>query len=797
MTFPRRLLLWVFALLLAAWALRAPFLHREIWNIDEGVTFTLAEQIRHGAVLYRDAADHRSPLVPYLQAALFTFTGDWNLFAQHLALALAMGTCAFSLLLLTRAPQPSTSPSLASSSLAGPATAVAFTFIVLLLPGPADALGLHTESFVLFFSTLGFTLFAFALPRGGFLAGLPIGLAFSASALCKQPGLLDFVVTAPILAFLAWRQPADRSRLVRLFLGALTGFAALFLLTCLYFAVHGAWRDFVYYAWTYNTRLYVPEISLAERLATFRLTWDFAWRHLPAAAVLALPGLLLALRSVALALRDRTRPTPVLPLLILGWLCSSVLASTLGGRGFGHYTLQSAPALALAAGFTLASLAPFFSRTTAHRLAFSALLLALIAWAGLDVRRLHAQLRPTEDPSDLALRTVVQHYSAPDDRLFIWGYFPEGYVYTRRLPATRFVYTNFLTGLIPWTNLDPQTDTRYAIVPGAWDAFWRDYTSTPPAIIVDATLRGYGKYPLLAQPRLRDELIDHFAELRPIDLTTHVGTIHRRLAPPDPAFASSNDIPIDPALRPQLSRHPDHSDLAILSFTPPPDATHLTIRLAGQPHRHLVLRPGLPVETRFLLRPSDLTTSSSLDLVLRRNSTLTASPPLDPTASNLTRPTPGRGPDLVLAPDRILAPIESSALADDHLPSRLESGWFAHAPARLVYEIPTDLHAVTIGFELPPHAWADEHGARRSDGITALAEFVSADGSVTPLYQRTIDPFANPTDRGPITARLQLPRRPGRLIIRLTNGPAGNGAYDWSTFPAQFTGELSAPATPP
>jgi hypothetical protein len=95
-------LLFALALIGAAYGLRAPWLTRDVWNLDEGSTFTMAEQVLHGGVIYRDAADNRSPLMPYLKAAVFAVCGDWNAHAVHVAVALMLGAGAVLLWLTAR-----------------------------------------------------------------------------------------------------------------------------------------------------------------------------------------------------------------------------------------------------------------------------------------------------------------------------------------------------------------------------------------------------------------------------------------------------------------------------------------------------------------------------------------------------------------------------------------------------------------------------------------------------------------------------------------------------------------------
>ncbi len=552
-------------MLAGSYALRFHYFQREIWNLDEGATFTMAEQILHGDVMYKDAVDHRSPLVPYLKAAVFAVAGDWNVYAQHLFFALALGVCAFGLLRIGAR---------LGDAVAGRWTALVFTLLVFLLPGPTESLAIHTESFVILFSTLGFWLFARALPAGGLLAGISIGLAFAAGTLCKQPGLLDFGVTWVILVLLIWRQPADRARLAKLWAGALLGFAALFGLVCLYFWGHSVWHDFVYYVWTYNTRLYVPEVATAQRLSMIHMTPDLVLANAPFALATGIAGVLLALFQVLPRLCRPKQNLPILPLLALGWLATGLISTMLSGRPFAHYVIQVTPGLSLVSGLVLARVGRWFVATNNRRLVSGWVGCALAMWVGHDVLRFRKEVIPRDEPSKIPLRTLVQRYTSPSDRIFIWGYYPDGYVVCQRLPATRFLYTNFLTGLIPWTNAAADVDTRYAIVPGAWDAFWRDYESAHPKLIINAPIRGYLKYPMMSQARLRDEVIDHFAELQPSDFEMNDGRVFYRLAEPDPKLASST-APIDDGIGLSVSRDSNQIDIVVATVS----ALHATTRL--------------------------------------------------------------------------------------------------------------------------------------------------------------------------------------------------------------------------
>ena len=144
-------------LLVSALVLRWPSLERQIWNLDEGSTMTMAQLILAGQVPYREAADNRTPLVPYVKAAILAVTGDWNTTAMHAGVALMLGLTAILLWQTARR---------FGQEKAGVISAVVFTFLSLGMIPAIDALTAHTGWFVVFFSSLGFWLFSRArLPR--------------------------------------------------------------------------------------------------------------------------------------------------------------------------------------------------------------------------------------------------------------------------------------------------------------------------------------------------------------------------------------------------------------------------------------------------------------------------------------------------------------------------------------------------------------------------------------------------------------------------------------------------------
>lgn len=770
-------LLFAFALLAAALGLRGPFLHRVIWNIDEGVTFTMAEQVLHGGVLYRDAADHRPPLIPYLKAALFAVFGEWNTFAIHLIVALLLGGCALALWSLARR---------LGDEPAGVAAAIVFTALSFVMLDPVDALSANTGWFLVAFSTAGFLAFSFAVTKRSLAVGLLSGGLFGLSFLCKQPGLLDFGVTWVLLGFLAITQPADRRFHLRLWLAMLLGAAVPVGAFTIYFAAHGTLPDALYYAFTYNTKVYVPEVPLLGRLAMMRRPFELAFEFVPVALALVVGGAVALFVRTFRALRSGPDRLPLLPWLILGWAATGLVSTGLSGRGFSHYSIQIVPGFSLAAGWLIARLLEM--RRSAGpwlaRVVVSVLILVSVL-VGFDCVRRYRSVGLDESFGDRIGRLIARH-SAPSDRVFVWGYSPELHVYARRLPASRFTYSNFLTGLIPWTNLDPFVDTTYAVVPGSREALVTDLRRHPAALIVDTgTSHGYLKYPLRDQPALWEITRTGYAQIDS-DITSPIGIrLYRRLRDFAPASIAAG--------------LPENADVAVTGFArldsrEPPQvrvrapAGATAVELYSGEDRLAVLdcAPEQPVDALFFV--GRISPGQSFRAVIHTPTGRSRSPALRFAAFVAQAAPPAiAGPALHVGGAEIIPAVERSDGAPSSSPSMPDT-WRVDAPTRLVYPIPAGVDAVSF-------VHGQEAAAQgESDGYDLLVEFQDRSGASHRLDFQRLDPRTSSSDQRPQKRRLALPAHAGgQLIFRFLAGKQNNPDFDWIFF-GQLRAETRGPA---
>lgn len=789
-----------FLLLLIVWLTRWPGLQRSIWNLDEGLTFTVAEQVLNGGIPYRDAADNRNPLVPYLKAAVFLVAGEWNTWAVHVGVALMLGLAAVVLWQIMRELGDET---------AGLLGALWYAFAQYTYLSTIDTMSAHTGWYMSFFSALGFWSFAVGWRRGGAAGPALAGLCLCLAYLSKQPALLDFGTALVLYTLTGILDPDRRGAMVRQGLMMTAGFVLPLAGTALYFWLHGAWNDFILYSWSYNTRLYIPEVPPMERLMAARLPFVLAWRNSPATLLAASlgAGLLLARAFGALRRRERFH---VLPWLVLGWAASGLASTALSGREFDHYAMQIIPALSLASGWTLAR-AFAWARERAPRAAAPTFVLLLGLAVGFGLVKPTVDRTMTMDSHDDIFYDIGRSVAAcsyPGEKVLVWGYGPEVYVFARRLPSTRFLYANYLTGMIPWTNLDLLKDTSYAVVPGAWEAFEQDWQEHPPDVILDlGSTRGYLKYPLERQAAIWTRVQAGYAEVDPHVFRRFGCRLFRRLQPAAANAATWNDAwKPQASFRAETTMPDERSRPARVNLTVPPGFGTVelyrdgrlvhSLRLPGNDSRRVNFFATLPEPGQ---RPAEIRAAA------RSSGAVMASPPVvlsaAPAAAAASR---RRGPPLLFQGQEIRA-LETETIDGSPVTEAPSHLWNSHAPSRMVYPRPAAMGEVTVAFGIQDSAYLNDTPLK-SDGIVVTVEFVDdSTKQTTELFRRMLSPVGNPADRGTQYACVFLPiGRAGRLVFRQTPGPMSDPTNDWSyweslrgdigAFALQFRGSKLQPA---
>lgn len=235
----------------------------------------------------------------------------------------------------------------------------------------------------------------------------------------------------------------------------------------------GAWPGYCEQVWRWGL-IYAEGSPVVHPLKT-GLTRTAHWIGFHAALIAGgVYGLLRASRS------DRNQ--------LVVWISLSFAAVCIGTRFAPHYFLQLLPPLVIAASRGIVLALQLYPKRAGALLA--ALLLVPLIRFGPRYALLARDNLYHRDPdwSDVVMDLDSQHAAAkiralahPGDTLFVWGYRPDLYVYTRMTSDSRFWDSQPLTG-VP---ADRHLSATNAIYSGPAIANRRELTRSHPTFIVD------------------------------------------------------------------------------------------------------------------------------------------------------------------------------------------------------------------------------------------------------------------------------------------------------------------------
>jgi hypothetical protein len=297
------------------------------------------------------------------------------------------------------------------------------------------------------------------------------GAALAATVLIKPVA----IVLLPVLLLACERRIRS---IVRIGAGSALGAALVGLPIAGYFALRGGWRDLVFGVWTYNL-LYAQESQTRWQLgALVDMFAPFA------------PLTLAALGGVALLLR----PAPDAPdsltrsrragWLVTAWTLALLIAALGSLRPYVHYYDPLLPGLALLAAPSICWL---WSRARAENAGSAApgrlatLLLATLLTGPFVAQNLRLIGATAEQQSARLYGDVGKFYFAPapqvaayirertqpDEYVYVFAAEPQVYLFAQRRSSSRYIY-----------------DYPFQHVPGAREELRRDLAARPPKLVV-------------------------------------------------------------------------------------------------------------------------------------------------------------------------------------------------------------------------------------------------------------------------------------------------------------------------
>ena len=493
---------------------------------DEGYISALGLRMIRGHWLpYVDGVSQRGPIIYWLAAIAMRIGGMWSWIPiRVLALLCGLATLglvfALSLELFTPA----------AAAIAVLVSTYFFTYEL----NPWDGLGFNGEVVAMIFALASWLLVARAMrPADGPRAVVRrrdahvfgAGVLAACAALSKQMALIHAV---PIAAWLLLgtndpsSTPRSRARDVIRFA---VGGAIPFVVVMAIFGAAGHLKEFFYYYQRYGRDIFMAPVTLNSYRDKLREQFD---KYLFGIVVVGSLGWLLAARVFRrIADHDGPRGTGLRAeagvLVAFLQLLASVIGASFTGRFFPHYFVEVFSVAAVVAGGALAaSVAPARASLRGRFVGSLTLVLGASALLAVCAWNLHRNVRLRretdrwyQDPhTDPIVRYVLER-TDPHERIFVWGFRAETYLSAQRMPASRFVYTVYPAGVVPWFQATRDEEER-RVVPGSRAQLLADLDHEQPELIIDAGRTMSGRY-MYNYPQLRAYLDRGYCFMRYVD----------------------------------------------------------------------------------------------------------------------------------------------------------------------------------------------------------------------------------------------------------------------------------------
>jgi hypothetical protein len=266
---------------------------------------------------------------------------------------------------------------------------------------------------------------------------------------------------------------------------------------------------------------------IKEGAATISIGGQFVKRVLP---YIASTILIWITTSAAIFRLTRERPISKHGVLMILWFILSIVPVSTGYRFYGHYFLLLLPPMAVLSSKYLAGLFINSGRKSLKALVIFGIALPAIGFtcARFYMDNLY-KMTGEDNPADyVAIAQYVSANTDPSDKILAWGYAPLVYWYAERLPATRFFWSDLLTGRVSGTKGVSIYKDPLEGDPAIWRMFFDDLEKHRPIYIIDTTpanLHDYKAFPITIYPALHDHIQKNYRE----EITIRKTVFYRRI----------------------------------------------------------------------------------------------------------------------------------------------------------------------------------------------------------------------------------------------------------------------------
>lgn len=483
--------------------LRVASLYTPFWDVDEAQFAGFAHVLMDGGLPFRDSLDTKSLGIYLYYAACFFLLGKFNMLGVHAVSILWAFATAGALYGLFKT---------CGRESQGRLSAVAYVIFSATYVPKFIATSINSVMVLFLVLSVLFILFSERTQkiRWDGLAGLVLGLAFLFKYQAGIHGVVYFLFTLPIWGFRRYSGDFYFSSWRIWFIrNAVFGvcFVLPFMMQCLVLRYFGVWQDF--YEWSV--------LGSGRYIATGQQTVSFWWSVLTR----LVPYILVTVPlwyGVGKMLRQKVwQATEGLAFLLFLSLVFALVPVCLGGRFYPHYFLQMLPWLI---GLSACGLYhPLLSRGRLRTLIMGfGILVTGVFW--LLRADYQGYLKATGDDDLYLQRRVgekIHSFSDPNDRIFVWGFANVIHFYSGLKPASRFLWSDWLTGRVPGpTSGRLEGGVSETLVSGvAWKKLFEDFVKHPPGVFVDTSskgIHGYGSFPLSQYPELYEYVLKNFPQ---------------------------------------------------------------------------------------------------------------------------------------------------------------------------------------------------------------------------------------------------------------------------------------------
>jgi hypothetical protein len=485
------------------------FVRPSLWlSMDEGYASALALRLlHHGGLPYVEGVSLRGPVMYWVYELAMRVGGPFDVCPIRVAgFVLASGVVI-----------GAWAAARAYGSHAG--AGLAALLVVLHLTGlwhSYDGLALNAELIALpmVLAAIVLVLRASRLSgRDAFVCAGFAGALSAAATFAKQNFAVHVLVALAYLVVAS--QAPSRLRDGRVASFALGGLLASALVLAPY-VVRGELGAFWYYFVRYGREVYLAPVRPRDVGHVFEV-YFLVKGHL----------LILAVAAWLVVKRPAVVP-PSSQLLLLLNPAVAVAATIFTGRYFGHYFLEYDVLACVALGVAFERLGAKSGLITLAALTPALATLTLVLQGRQRTRRMgFDDAFPAEVQEPVG--TWVAAHTAPDDEIFVWGFRGEIHTSARRWPASRFVYAQYVSGVVPWY-VEPLTVQMTRVVPGSHAQLLRDLEASRAPIIVDAGHSLFDRY-MVDYPDFAAYLDQHYCAAAVVSGTP----IYRRRMPSEVA----------------------------------------------------------------------------------------------------------------------------------------------------------------------------------------------------------------------------------------------------------------------